>query len=444
VAAALTDQTSLALTAEEVGASATAYIAGAVLGALLFGHLTDKFGRKRLFTATLCVYMAGTALTGLSWDFWSFALFRFITGAGIGGEYAAINSAIQELVPARHRGRTDLIVNGSFWLGAAFGAAGSTVLLDPALWSIDTGWRLSFVIGAALAVIVVFLRRHLPESPRWLMVHGRIAEAERIVADIERSIERHRPITKKPEYEIRIMAGHTTTLFTVLGTILRTYRRRAVLCIVLMASQAFLYNAIFFTYALVLQTFYGVRPEDIGWYIFPFAIGNFLGPLLLGHWFDTIGRRTMIAATYALSGILLAGTAFLFLHESLDAAEQTMAWTTIFFFASAAASAAYLTAGEAFPLEIRANAIALFYAFGTGLGGMGGPWLFGLLIGTGARENVFWAYLLAAALMAGAAATAAFLGFDAERRALEHVAHPLSLADAPSSDATAPRSRRRP
>jgi MFS family permease len=428
VSGALTESPSLALTPAQVGMTASAYLAGAVLGSLLFGNLTDRFGRKPLFSITLGLYLAGTALTACAWDFQSFMLFRFLTGAGIGGEYSAINSAIQELIPARHRGRTDLVINGTFWLGAALGAAGAVILLEPGRFDPDTGWRLAFGIGAALGACVLFLRRHLPESPRWLMTHGQVTEAEHTVADIEAAILRRRPGATLPALgtPIRLGTMASASMGTVLSTVLRLYPRRTFLCVVLMTSQAFLYNAIFFTYALVLQTFYAIPAASVGWYIFPFAIGNFLGPLLLGPLFDTVGRRRMIAATYILSGTLLAVAAWLFFIDALDAREQTGAWCAIFFFASAAASAAYLTVGEIFPLEIRANAIALFYAGGTALGGVAGPWLFGTLIESGARADLLWAYLLSASLMIGAGLTAYFLCIDAERRPLEEVAPPLS------------------
>ncbi len=431
VSGALIESPSLSLTPAQVGMTASAYLAGAVLGSLLFGYLTDRFGRKPLFSITLGLYLAGTALTAFSWDFPSFMLFRFLTGAGIGGEYAAINSAIQELIPARYRGRTDLIINGTFWLGAALGAGGAVILLEPGRFDPDMGWRLAFGVGAALGACVLVLRRHLPESPRWLMTHGKVTEAERTVAGIEAAILRARPgiALPMPGKSIRLGAMTSATMATILSTVLRLYPRRTFLCIVLMASQAFLYNAIFFTYALVLQTFYGISAASVGWYIFPFAIGNFLGPLLLGHLFDSVGRRRMIAATYILSGVLLAGTAWLFFIGALDAREQTALWCVIFFFASAAASAAYLTVGEIFPLEIRANAIALFYAGGTALGGVAGPWLFGALIEGGARVDLMWAYLLSATLMIGAGLTAFFLCIDAERRPLEDVAQPLSCGD---------------
>ncbi len=197
----------------------------------------------------------------------------------------------------------------------------------------------------------------------------------------------------------------------------------------LMAAQAFFYNAIFFTYALILTEFYGVRAESVGWYILPFAAGNFLGPLILGKLFDTIGRRPMIAFTYAISGFLLAATGYLFSIGVLSAESQTVAWMIIFFFASAAASSAYLTVGEVFPVEIRALAIAIFYAIGTGIGGVAGPFLFGILIDTGSRGSVFGGYLLGASLMIAAAVVQLKWGVSAERQALEAVARPLSFLD---------------
>jgi MFS family permease len=428
VAAALQQSPRLHLSAQEVGLTGSAYLAGAVLGALFFGHLTDRLGRKRLFNVTLGVYLAATALTALSWDFPSFAVFRFFTGAGIGGEYAAINSAIQELVPCRLRGRIDLAVNGSFWVGAALGAAGSVWLLDPALLPPDIGWRLGFGTGAVLGLFILYLRRFLPESPRWLMTHGRVAEAEAIVAEIERRIvlATGEPLAAPRGRGLLLVSAHRVSLGAVARTLLKTYPARTVLGLVLMAAQAFFYNAIFFTYALVLTRFYAVPGNHVGWYILPFAFGNFLGPLLLGPLFDTVGRKIMIAATYALAGMLLAGSGALFHAGLLDAASQTSLWTVVFFFASAAASAAYLTVGESFPLELRALAIALFYAFGTLLGGVGGPWLMGVLIESGSRAEILAGYALGGALMLAAAAVELKLGVSAERRPLEEVARPLS------------------
>ncbi len=404
VAAALQQSPQLHLTAEQVGLTGTAYLTGAILGSLLFGHLTDRLGRKRLFNVTLGLYLAATALTALSWDFASFAVFRFLTGAGIGGEYTAINSAIQELIPARLRGRTDLAINGSFWLGAALGASGSIWLLDPAVLSPEIGWRLAFGTGAVLGLVILYLRRFVPESPRWLMTHGRVAEAEGVVTEIEGRVTAATGAALAPARGgIMLLHGGHISLAIVARTLLRHYPARTVLGLVLMASQAFFYNAIFFTYALVLTRFYGVPASDIGWYILPFTLGNFCGPLLLGPLFDTIGRKPMIAAT-----------------------TLTLCWTVVFFFASAAASAAYLTVGECFPLELRALAIALFYAFGTLLGGAFSPWLFGVLIESGSRAEILGGYLLGAGLMVVAALVEVKLGIDAERRPLEDVARPLS------------------
>ncbi len=425
LASALAKPEVLGLTGEEIGLTASFYLAGAVTGALGFGYLTDRFGRKKLFSVTLGLYLVATALTGLSWDLASFCVFRFLTGAGIGGEYAAINSAIQELIPARFRGRTDLAINGSFWVGAAAGAGLSVVLLDPKIVAVDLGWRLAFLSGATLGLVVLWLRRLLPESPRWLMTHGRMAEAEAITTEIERRAgpREHAP---GPAATLHLSRTVRASVPVVARTLIRDYPGRTTLCVVLMASQAFLYNAIFFTYALILKTFYDIPAESVGWYILPFAVGNFLGPLLLGPLFDIWGRKPAIAGTYILSGALLAVTGWLFAAGVLDAAGQTAAWTVIFFFASAAASAAYLTVGEVFPLEIRANAIAIFYAFGTGVGGVAGPWLFGMLIDTGSRASILYGYLFGAVLMILAGLLEALIGVRAERRSLESVAVPLS------------------
>ncbi|MET0568007.1 MAG: MFS transporter [Hyphomicrobiaceae bacterium] len=414
----------------DVGLAGAAYLAGAVVGAIFFGWLTDRLGRKKLFFITLAVYLTATAATAFSWNFWSFAVFRFLTGAGIGGEYAAINSTIQELIPARVRGWTDLVINGSFWLGAALGAAGSIILLDPALFAADTGWRLAFLIGAALSVIIFFMRMWLPESPRWLMTHGRAEEARAIVSDIEAQFVRQGHIlSAEPLPLIRLRARSHTPLSEVFATLFHAQRQRTYVGLTLMAAQAFFYNAIFFTYALMLTDFYGVPAESVGWYILPFALGNFLGPLLLGRLFDTIGRRPMLAFTYAMSGVLLAGTGYLFARNLVSVEVLTLAWMVIFFFASAAASAAYLTVSETFPLEIRALAIAFFYAIGTGVGGIFGPWLFGVLIETGSRASVFAGYLLGAFLMLVAAGVAARWAVAAERKPLETVSRPLASVD---------------
>jgi MFS family permease len=427
----LTRHETLGLTDTEVGATATCYLTGAVLGALLFGYGTDRFGRKKLFFITVAVYLIGTALSAFSWNFWSYALFRAITGAGIGGEYAAINSAIDELIPARVRGRVDLIINGSYWVGAAMGAAATLVLLDPRRIPIWLGWRCAFGIGATLGLIVIFFRRWIPESPRWLMIHGRNDEAEQIVGDVERRI-RGANISAvidrrySDAWPTRVRTRTHTPWREIWDAIVHEHRRRSFLSFVLMSTQAFFYNAIFFTYALVLMRFYSVPEQNVGGYLLPFALGNVLGPLVLGHLFDTIGRKKMITATYGLAGILLAVTGWLFHAGVLTAQTQTIAWTIIFFIASAAASSAYLTVSEIFPLEIRAMAIAIFYAIGTLVGGVGAPVLFGWIIGTGSSTALFIGYLVAAVLMIFGAATEAWIGVPAERRSLEQVAAPLS------------------
>lgn len=430
VAGALKASPVLQFSNADVGLAASAYLAGAVLGALFFGWLTDRLGRKKLFFITLSVYLLATAATAFSWNLWSFMLFRFLTGAGIGGEYAAINSTIQELVPARVRGWTDLVINGSFWIGAALGAVGAIVLLDPAHLAPDHGWRAAFLIGSLLALVIFLMRMWLPESPRWLMTHGRIDEAEAIVAGIEAKLraEGH-VIPDTPAARIRLEPRASTPFSEVFDTLLRRHRDRAAVGFTLMAAQAFFYNAIFFTYALVLTDFYGIAADQVGWYILPFALGNVLGPILLGRFFDTIGRRPMIAFTYTMSGLLLAGTGWLFAEGLLTAQTQTLCWMVIFFFASAAASSAYLTVSETFPLELRALAIAIFYAIGTGIGGIAGPWLFGTLIETGSRWSLFTGYILGSVLMLIAAGVMLRFGIAAERRSLEEVSRPLSHRD---------------
>ncbi|MCP4559116.1 MAG: MFS transporter [Bosea sp.] len=422
VSGALKESPALKFSNTDIGLAGAAYIAGAVIGAILFGWLTDRLGRKKLFTITVLVYLSATAATAFSWNLWSFLLFRFLTGMGIGGEYTAINSTIQELVPARVRGWTDLVINGSFWVGAAIGGIAAIVLLDPALVPPDMGWRLAFFIGAALGLIVMILRQWIPESPRWLMSHGRVAEAEAVVAHIE-SFYPPQPTAALPTLTLRPRSH--TPMGEVVHTLFVTHRPRTLVALALMSSQAFFYNAIFFTYALILTDFYGVPSNLIGWFILPFAAGNFLGPVLIGRLFDTIGRRPMIAGTYILSGLLLAGTGYLFAREMVSASQLTLCWSVVFFFASAAASSAYLTVSETYPLEIRALAIAVFYSIGTGLGGIAGPWLFGVLIDSGSRISVFGGYLFGAALMIAAGLIAWRFAVKAERRSLEDISKPL-------------------
>ena len=425
VGAILTHRATLHLSDAQVGASATFYLIGAVVGALVFGYATDRLGRKRLFFVTVAVYLVATAATATSWNFASYAFFRALTGAGIGGEYAAINSAIDELIPARVRGRVDLMINGSYWVGAALGAGATVWLLDPRFLPVSLGWRCAFGIGAVLGLFVMFFRQWIPESPRWLMIHGREEEAERIVDNFESKLgPQNLPPHDEPPTRIRTRTH--TAWGEIWKAIVHEHRRRSLLGFVLMLTQAFFYNAIFFTYPLVLMRFYGVPAERAGLYLLPFALGNVLGPLVIGHLFDTIGRKPMITATYVISGVFLALTGWLFHAGLLDARTQTIAWMIIFFVASAAASSAYLTVSEIFPLEVRAFAIAIFYAIGTLAGGVGAPLLFGWIIGTGSRTGLFLGYLVGAALMIIGGLVEAWLGVPAERRSLESVAAPLS------------------
>ena len=430
VSGVLQDPETLALSSARIGATASFYLLGAVSGALVCGHYTDRYGRARLFFVTLAIYLGGTLASAFAWDFWSLAAFRFVTGFGIGGEYAAINSAIDELIPARVRGRVNLIINGSFWLGALLGSAATVMLLDTDLFPVDVGWRLGYGMGAALGLLVFFGRRHIPESPRWLAIHGYRARADAVMAGIEERVARGAgaPLPD-PRGAMTIHPRASTHLSEIFGIMLGAYRTRSALCFVLITSQAFLYNAIFFTYALVLRRFYNVPAADTGLYLMPFAIANFLGPLVLGHSFDAVGRRPMIAGTYMISSALLLVTGACFAQGWLTAYGQTALWAAIFFFASAAASSAYLTVSEIFPLELRAVAIAVFFALGTAAGGVLAPWLFGLLIGTGSRTSVFWGYALGAALMLAAAGAALRWGVRAERATLESVARPLSAAE---------------
>ncbi|WP_101257031.1 MFS transporter [Streptomyces barkulensis] len=429
---------SIGFSTVQVAGSASIYIFGAISGALVWGYLTDRFGRKKLFLITLGVYLVGvtgTSLAGL-WvpdgtpTFVWFAVSRFITGLGIGGEYSAINSAIDELMPARVRGTVALVVNGSYWLGAGVAAALGYLYLREL--PSDIGWRVAFGMGAILAVGILLLRLFVPESPRWLIIHGKKDEAERVVAGIEEKVEKYTgERLEEPEGDpVEIRARRSTGFVEIARTVFKVYPKRAVVGFSLMGSQAFLYNAVFFTYGLMLTTFYGVKAQNVGLFLLPFALGNFLGPVLLGRLFDRVGRRPMIAGTFLLSGLLTVGTGWLFAEGTLNAVWQTVAWVFIFFFASAAASSGYLTVSETFPLEIRAMVIAFFYAIATAIGGIFGPWFFGNLIATESRTNVFYGYLLAGAVMLLAGVVQALFGVRAEQRALEDIAMPLSVEDA--------------
>ncbi|GCB48980.1 MFS transporter [Streptomyces sp. NL15-2K] len=430
----------LPITSGEItGIAAALYVAGACLGALFWGRLTDKWGRKKLFMITLAVYLAATALTSVAFDSWWFFAFRFLTGFGIGGEYAAINSAIDELIPAEYRGRVDLIINGSFWLGAVGGSLLSIVALNTDLFAMNVGWRLTFALGAVLALVILLVRRHVPESPRWLLIHGRDEEAERIVSSIERRIEEEKgePLPKA-QGEITIHQRRSVTFLEIGRTVFSRYRRRAILGFALFIGQAFLYNAITFGFGAILTTFFDVPSGDTGYYFAVIAVGNFCGPLLLGRLFDTVGRRVMISSTYLISGLLLFGTAWLFDQGALSAGTLTACWCAVLFFASAGASSAYLTVSEVFPMETRAMSIAFFYALGTAAGGISGPLLFADLTGTGKVGDTVLAFQIGAALMCLAGLVAAALAVRAERRSLEDIARPLTAA---ASSATASMAR---
>ncbi len=411
--------------ADVAGWAASMYVAGACVGALLFGRLTDMFGRKRLFMITLGVYLAATIATAFAWNPLFFFACRFVTGMGIGGEYSAINSAIDELIPAKHRGRIDILINGTYWAGAAAGALLSVAALH--IFSPLLNWRVCFGLGFILGSAILIVRRHVPESPRWLFIHGREEEAEEITEDIERQVaEDTGARLEDPDETITIKQRRSIGLWEISRAIVATYPKRTVLGLSLFIGQAFLYNAILFGYATLLSTFFGVSTSNAPYYLVAFAVGNLLGPIVLGPLFDTVGRKIMISGTYILSGVLLLVTAFLFEHHQLNAATLTIAWSVVFFFASAGVSAAYLTVSEIFPLETRALAIAVFYAVGTGIGGIAGPQVFGRLIPTGKTSDVFFALALGAGLMIIGGLVEIAFGVKAERRGLEGIAKPLT------------------
>jgi MFS family permease len=420
----------LGLSDSQVGLGAALYVAGACLGALVFGYLTDRFGRKKLFLVTLAVYLLATVATAFSFSPLWFYVCRIVTGMGIGGEYAAVNSAIDELIPARLRGTVDVVVNGSFWLGTTFAALLSVPVLNASLLPENVGWRLLFALGAVLGVGILFVRRIVPESPRWLFIHGRDAEAEEVVRGIEREVaeETGEPLADVEE-KITIRQRHTVGFGEIARTAVGRYPKRTVLGLSLFIGQAFLYNAVFFTYALVLSKFFKTPDDHAGWYLVPIGLGNFFGAFLLSRLFDRLGRKTMISGTYILSGVLLIGTAVLFRGGHLSALTLTACWVVVFFFASAGASSAYLTVSEIFPMETRAMAIAAFYAVGTALGGIIGPLLFGRLVDSGHVGPVADGYLLGAGLMILAGIVELVIGVEAAGRSLEDIAAPLSAEE---------------
>ncbi len=434
IAPTLKSAAGLHLSDVQFTAAASGYLIGAAAGALFFGYLTDKLGRKRLFLVTLGWYVALTAATACSWNAESFLVFRILTGFGLGGEYAAINSAIDELIPARPRGAVDLAINGTWWLGTILASLGSIVLLNPRWVNPAYGWRLAFGLGIILALAMIFVRRHVPESPRWLLAHGRADEAETIVTAIEERVARASGAALEPlaaSSTVTIDSRRRVTLAEVVRTMLVRYPKRTFVALMLMCTQAFIYNAFTFTQGLILGTYFQVPDWAIPYYYLPFAAGNLAGPLLLGRLFDSVGRRTMIALTYIVSGALLYGTGVLFAHHVLTAASVTLCWTIVFFFASAGASAAYLTASEIFPLEMRAFAIALVYAIGTLVGGAYAPTFFGALIATKSVAGIVYGYSVAAAIMLAGGLSEAIFGVAAERKPLEEIAEPLAAVTSP-------------
>ncbi|WP_267419869.1 MULTISPECIES: MFS transporter [unclassified Curtobacterium] len=423
-------QADLDLSTQQVTSLGTVYLVGQVVGAIVFGRLSDRLGRRKLFILTLAIYLIGSGIAGFAQDYWFLAVFRFVAGLGIGGEYAAINSAIDELIPAKYRGHVDIAINGTYWGGAALGAFANIYLLDTAHFAENIGWRIGFFLGPVLGIAIIFLRRHIPESPRWLMTHGREEEADATVSRIEAEVEREsgKPLEKVDDSKaMTVTPMDKVSFLTIVKVLFQQYPTRTLVGATMMITQAFLYNAIFFTYALVLTNFFGLKTSETAVYFFPFAIGNLLGPILLGRLFDTWGRRQMIFSTYLISGLVLAVSAFLFQADAITATVQVVFWCISFFFASAGASSAYLTVSEIFPLELRSQAISYFFALAQIFGAIA-PLIYGALIGDGSsREPLFWGYLLGAGIMVIGGVVALIFGVDAARKGLEDVTQPLSV-----------------
>ncbi|WP_163512938.1 MFS transporter [Fodinicola acaciae] len=429
----------LHLSTQSVTLTASIYLLGEVIGALVFGRLADTLGRRRLFLVTLGLYLVFNGLSGFAFDFWSLIILKFIAGMGIGGEYAAINSAIDELIPARFRGRVDIAINGTYWAGAAMASAISLALLDHNLIPANWGWRIALFVGPIIGISIWQLRKHIPESPRWLISHGRVEEAEEIVAKIEADIRASGKDIPEvgDDKAVEVREYPPITYGEITRVMIRKYPTRSILGFSLMTTQSFLYNAIFFTQGIVLAKFFGVPDAALPYFFFPFAIGNLIGPLALGPFFDIIGRRKLISSTYIVSGTLLLLSGYLFWIGALNAVTQTILWCVIFFIASAGASSGYLTVSEIFPLELRGQAISYFFAISQFCGGVIAPWLFGLLIGEAtSRTPLFWGYVFGAALMIVGGLVAAFLGVDAERKSLEDIATPLSVVQKPAAGTT--------
>lgn len=442
----------LNMSTSQVTAAATFYLLGQVLGALFFGKLTDRVGRKKLFTLTLLVYLLGSGIAGLSFAPWFLYICRFIAGSGIGGEYSAINSAIDELIPARYRGRVDLAVNGTYWAGVMLGSVATIFLLDPTRVPEFWGWRIGFFIGPVLGIVLILIRQHIPESPRWMLTHGYGEQAEGIVAGIEKEVQEagheiddvdeDQAITLEPEVRqqgkrsaAERWRGFKDALSELVEVFLRRYWKRTLLGVTLMVTQSFLYNAIFFTYEIVLGKFYDVSKSDVGLYMIPFAFGNLLGPVLLGRFFDTIGRRRMIFTTYGVAAVVLAISAVMFQRDALTPTTHTVFWCVAFFFASAGASAAYLTVSEIFPLEVRGQAISYFFSIAQ-IAGAIAPLIFGHLIGDGSsRGPLVVGYFIGSGIMLLGGLVAIFLGVDAEGKGLEAITDPLSRDRAKKAEA---------
>ncbi len=418
----------------EIGLAGSLYLAGCVTGSLFFGYLAGKWGRKRLFSVTLGVYCLSIIATAISINKYMFFACRYFTGVSVGGEYSSIFAAIDELIPPSIRGRADLIIDGTWHLGSTISSLLTYLTLNSFPEYQELTLRFLFILGVLLCLPVLYMRRNIPESPRWLLYRGKYKDALNIVGKIELKCKskRYNSYSEDGEYvslidEYRDLKNIENTNLPeisfkeILYTLVCKHRIRFFYALILMASQAFFYNGIFYTYTLVLQNFYSITKESVGLYLIPLSCASFLGPIFFGNLFDSWSRRKMIALTFIGSGLLLTITSLNFLYTYYNFVVQQILWFFTFLVASPAASSAHLTVSEIFPIEMRSQAMAIFFSFGLGIGGVCSPYIFSSFVKYDNRNTIFISYMIAAVIMILAGIFGFFKGVDAENKPLEQI-----------------------